>query len=57
VATGALRLAFRSDAPGGRAKYPATCNAKTQTVSAALTHFSTWKSWTWDRASILPQGN
>ena len=53
AASGALHLAFRSTAPGGWTDYPVTYNANNHTVTAALTHFSTWEFWTWDWDSIL----
>ena len=53
AASGALHLAFRSSAPSGWTDYPVTYNAKSHIVTAALTHFSTWKFWTWDWDSIL----
>ena len=53
AASGALHLAFRSSAPGGWTDYPVTYNAHNHTVTAALTHFSTWEFWTWDWDSIL----
>lgn len=53
AASGALHLAFRSSAPGGWTDYPVTYDAASHTVTASLTHFSTWQFWTWDWDSIL----
>jgi hypothetical protein len=50
---GALHVAFRSTARGGWTTYPATYDAQTHTMNAMLTHFSTWRFWTWDWASVL----
>ena len=50
---GALHVAFRSTAPGGWTTYPATYDTQTHTMNATLTHFSTWRFWTWDWDSIL----
>ena len=53
AAAGALHLAFRSSAPSGWTDYPSAYDAANHTVTAALTHFSTWQFWTWDWDSIL----
>ncbi len=39
AACSACRAGDRWSPVGGWTNYPATCNAKTQTMSAALTHF------------------
>jgi hypothetical protein len=48
---GALHVAYWSPASDSWTDYPATYNPKTETMTAALTHLSTWSFWTWNWAS------
>jgi hypothetical protein len=48
---GALHVAYWSAASDSWKDYPATYNPKTETMTATLTHLSTWSFWTWNWAS------
>ncbi|MCW3011409.1 MAG: hypothetical protein JWO90_1813, partial [Solirubrobacterales bacterium] len=49
---GLVQLAFREDGDSSWTPYPATFDATTGILSASLEHFSSWKFWEWDWASI-----
>ena len=52
AAAGTLQVAFESNDPSGWTAYPAAYDASAQTMTAQLTHFSTWEFWNWDWVSI-----